>query len=745
MKQLKLSAAIKARLADLQAKSGTTVRGECLIFAQATDAGDELFVYGDIGESWWNDNAVTPTKIAEQLATLSAKSLTVRVNSYGGSVVDGVAIHNAFALHKARTGAQITTRVDGIAASIAALIFQIGDKRVMPANTSLMVHAPWTGVYAVGNATELEGQMQELVDWLRHFEATTATSFAVKSGMTVEEFRAKYYDGKDHLFTAAEAVAAGFADEVEVAAEPAPTEDVAARLASLANGLARYGAAPQALAAMQNALRKNIPAALAAQVSSSAAAGNAPPANAGNQEVGKMDKTPEQLAAERKAAEQQAAAAAHAAKQARNVEIKAMAEPHFAIQAVRDYYDQVVAAADPAVTAADFGKQVLALMAKGREPLGGNVFVPAGGDEADKFRAAATNSILVKANVLQGEERARVLQGNPMANASLISIAEQCLMRAGVRTRDMSRDDIAHKVLAQQTTSDFSVLLENALHKVVLAGYALAAFTWSRFCKIGMLSDYRAHGRYQLSSFSDLKEVGENGEYENGVLGDGNKETITAKRKGRILQLTPEVLTNDDLGFLVDLAKYLGTSAGRTIEKDVYALLAQNGGLGPAMADGKTLFHADHGNIDSSAAAPTVASLDAGAQLMAAQMDIGANDYLDLTPDIWLGPKSKSGAARVVVNSEFDPDTANKLQRFNISRNIVRDIVDSARLSGTRWYMFANPAIAPVLEVAFLNGIQEPRLEQETNFRTDGLSWKVTHKYGVGAIDTKGATTNAGA
>src|SRR5690606_34842886 len=151
---------------------------------------------------------------------------------------------------------------------------------------------------------------------------------------------------------------------------------------------------------------------------------------------------------------------------------------------------------------------------------------------------------------------------------------------------------------------------ENTLHKILIGAYNLQAFTWNRFCTTGTLSDYRPHNRYHLSSFSDLKPVNEAGEYENGVLGDGEKETIKGARKGRILQITPEVLVNDDLGSFVRITTALGQAAGRTIEKDVYALLAMNGGLGPLMSDGKTLFHADHNNIAAVGAAPSVDAFD---------------------------------------------------------------------------------------------------------------------------------------
>src|SRR5690606_113263 len=126
---------------------------------------------------------------------------------------------------------------------------------------------------------------------------------------------------------------------------------------------------------------------------------------------------------------------------------------------------------------------------------------------------------------------------------------------------------------------------------------------------------------------------------------DGAKESIKGARKGRILQITPEVLVNDDVGAFSRIAAALGQAAGRTIEKDVYALFALNAGAGPTMGDGKALFHADHKNIASSGGAPSVTLFDAARQLMGAQMDPGGNDYLDIVPAIWLGPQSLRGLA----------------------------------------------------------------------------------------------------
>ena len=162
------------------------------------------------------------------------------------------------------------------------------------------------------------------------------------------------------------------------------------------------------------------------------------------------------------------------------------------------------------------------------------------------------------------------------------------------------------------------------------------------------------------------------------------------------------------------------------------------------MSDGNPLFHASHGNIADTAGAPTIALIDGGRQKMAQQMDVGNNDYLDIVPNLFLGPLSLGSAAREINAQEYN-DESNKQQRKpNVVRGIFSDVIDSVRLSGNAWYMLADPSIEPVFEVAFLDGVQEPTLEQEKNFRTDGLSWKVVHRYGVGAVGYRGIHKNAG-
>lgn len=727
-------------------------KGKSVLALNTTTGGEaELLIYGPIGDYYWGEG-VTAMGVVEQLAGTTASVINVRINSDGGVVTDGLAIYNALKQHPAT----INVTVDGVAASIASLIAMAGTTRRMHANTMMMVHGPQGGGWGFA------GDLRDRADAIDVYGRSMLESYSARAHNPAD-IETMLTDRKDHWLTAADAVALGLADEIipDVQPETADSVAAAALLSYVTAITSTQGEVHAALrqriqstttAAAFASLREGHQRAIVAQLEDSSMKQQCQliMAQAGTAPTAATPATPAVAAAPAPTP-----APAPATVPTVSDVLAAMSVRAQSIRTVFAGFRDVagVAAlendclADHTITAEAAQGRLLAKLAAGGQPLNGgfNQQISDVVPEEDNQRSAQVNALLARAGVLTGEAAVQARDGNPYINTTLLGMAEQSLIRAGVNTRTMDREEIARRVLAVQTTSDFPVLLENTLHKILIGAYALQAFTWNRFCSTGTLSDYRPHNRYHLSSFSDLKPVNEAGEYENGVLGDGEKETIKGARKGRILQITPEVLVNDDLGSFVRITTALGQAAGRTIEKDVYALLALNGGLGPVMSDGKTLFHADHNNI-AAGADISVDAFDAMRQLIEGQKDPGGNDYLDITLSRFLGTSAMKGKAGLVNHAEYNPDVSNKFQLPNIARNTFTEIITSPRLgTGKAWYGFADPGIEPVIEVAFLNGVQTPVLEQETNFRTDGLSWKVVHKYGVGAVGWRGAARNPGA
>jgi hypothetical protein len=395
-------------------------------------------------------------------------------------------------------------------------------------------------------------------------------------------------------------------------------------------------------------------------------------------------------------------------------------------------------------------------------PINGHVRIGAGDDARDKFIRGASAALFESTNTRRLIEAAKkklpdvfdgvALDGGEFRGLSVLELARRSLERQGVSTRGMDRMRMIGQAFihrsAYQTTSDFANILENVLGKVLLGAYATQENTWERFCGVETVTDFRSSNRYRTGSVSSLDTVPEHGEYKNGTIPDASKYAVATERKGKIFALSREVLVNDDMGALTNLAMEFGRAAGRTIENAVYALLAQNSGLGPTMAvDSQPFFHSNRANVNATGSAISVAGIDADRVVMRAQKDPSSLDYIDLNPAILLVPDALKGTAMVINDAQYDPDTANKLQRPNMVRGLFREVIGTPRLSAasTRRYLFADPMQAAAIVVAFLEGYgRGPLLESENGWRIDGVEWRVTLYAKAQVGDPKAAVTNAG-
>lgn len=387
-----------------------------------------------------------------------------------------------------------------------------------------------------------------------------------------------------------------------------------------------------------------------------------------------------------------------------------------------------------AVRSAAFDK----FLASGGQNVNGNVSVRA--DEADKFRQDVSAGILLRSASVPEKDLSKETKerGVSFRTRTFLQIAEECLRREGVDMRGMSNMEIMGRAITSNT-GDFPVILADVNRQILLSNYNATADTWRRFCMVGSVSDFRDHKRLRMGSFSRLDKVGENSEYKNKSIPDAEFEKIAAETYGNIINVSRKMLINDDLGAFSRLPMMLGRAAARSIEIDVYALLVAN----PTLEDGIALFNASHGNIGTGSAI-SVAGLDADRLLMREQTDPSGNDYLDIMPDVLVVPVGLESTAKMLNTSQYDPTSGVGLQKPNVVLGIVSDVVGTPRLSGTTRYMFANPSVEPVIEVAFLDGNQAPMMDMAEEFNVDGMSWKIRHDYGVGAIGYRGVVRNAG-
>jgi ATP-dependent protease ClpP protease subunit len=195
------------RLRQVQARSARLSRADGARAQAVTEdtpaSSGELWLYGVVGGFWFGFDAES---VARELRSLDVDELTVRLNSPGGNVIDGIAIGNLFRNHKAR----VTVVVDGLSASSASVLALGADEIVMSPGSQVMIHD--ASLLTYGNAVQLRTD----ADLIDKQSQNLASIYASRAGGSAEEWRTAMQanNGEGTWYTDEEAVSAGLADRV---------------------------------------------------------------------------------------------------------------------------------------------------------------------------------------------------------------------------------------------------------------------------------------------------------------------------------------------------------------------------------------------------------------------------------------------------------------------------------------------------------------------------------------------------
>ena len=164
------------------------------------------------------------------IGKLSGQHIHLRINSPGGSVVEGTAIYNALRRHKGG----VTVHIDALAASMASVIAMAGAPVLIADNALLMIHNPWT--VSMGGSEDLRKEA-DLLDMLK---VNLRNAYVRKTGLGETEIQDMM--DKETWLDAVDAVALGFADAIEegvAAAATATPENLRARFDNFAKGMSQ--------------------------------------------------------------------------------------------------------------------------------------------------------------------------------------------------------------------------------------------------------------------------------------------------------------------------------------------------------------------------------------------------------------------------------------------------------------------------------------------------------------------------
>lgn len=162
-----------------------------------------VYLYGTIGRDWWSDDDDNTAKsFSKTLDELGDRAIELHIDSCGGDVYEAFGIASALQRYKG----EITVYIDGIAASAASYIAVMGDKVYMSDFAQFMIHDAWC--CASGNARDFAS----VIERLEAIDETIANIISKRCGMEIEDVMAAM--DKETWYSAADAVAAGLADEI---------------------------------------------------------------------------------------------------------------------------------------------------------------------------------------------------------------------------------------------------------------------------------------------------------------------------------------------------------------------------------------------------------------------------------------------------------------------------------------------------------------------------------------------------
>ncbi|SLN35637.1 Caudovirus prohead protease [Aquimixticola soesokkakensis] len=326
----------------------------------------------------------------------------------------------------------------------------------------------------------------------------------------------------------------------------------------------------------------------------------------------------------------------------------------------------------------------------------------------------------------------------PFMQMGLTDYARDALTRSGtVGVAMMGREEILQR--AMHTVSDFPELLTGAGNRVLADAYRRAESPLKQLARQRTAADFRPLSTLKIGNFTKLEKVTEAGEIKALSTAEA-KEGYSLETFGGIFSLSRKAIINDDLGAFARWGEMMGQAAAETESGQLLALLSANARAGVTMGDGKALFHVDHGNLAGTGAALSEATLDAARQAMRTQKMMDGTTPVNVVPRFLVVSPARETAAEKLLTS-IQANTTADVNPFGGKLSLIVE----PRLTGNGWFIFGDPATAPVLEYAYLSSAQGPQLSSRDGWEVLGREFRVTLDFGAGATDHRGAYRNAGA
>lgn len=662
----------------------------------------KVWIHGDIGS--YDIEAID---LIKALQSVGSQDVEFRIQSYGGSVYEGLAMFNAIKAHKGKT----VGVVDGLVASISSYFLMACDTIQMPANATLMIHNPAIGAWGG------EDEIQSALTQLQNAKNTIADAYVERSGQSLDDVLAAMET--ETWFTAQQALEFGLVDEVidavnlsnclkEIEADSLKAFKHPPK--ELLNQLEPVESEP---APEQENQPDEIP--LAASAASSKTVPTANVQGEPTAQVSNMPKPNDNLDPN-KTSELQNAVKKENARQAA---IRALCAQHkVKDELLNEMLDDM-----------DCSEEIAAskiLTALGEYSKAGTRNAP---DNLTNTAVHAGNGNIIK-DSLQNALNARcgvdeLEKSNPYKHKSLMAMAEISVGKGASQCSTKSE-----LVARAFNTGDFAEIITEGIRTVMRDEMKVRAPLFRELANTESLPNFKETDLVMVNDAPDLMAVAEDGEYKQAII-KGSGEKIQLATFGREVAITRQAIINDDISLISKLPRKFMQSGYRLADKLMF-----NAILAGKMGDGGDVFKASTakawGNLTTGITAGDYEALIMALHKSFATATTSGGDALDLRGEFLLANPDHASMLEAVLNTASNPD------EYNPAYKKFAKVIETARMNDVKGAIGLTSKDFDSVIMGFLDGQMDPWLETGDGFSSDGAKFRITYDITSKVLDRRG-------
>lgn len=641
---------------------------------QGEDQAVKVWIHGDIGS--YDIEAMDLIKALQSVGTQDAE---FRIQSYGGSVYEGLAMYNAIKAHKGKT----IGVVDGLVASISSYFLMACDEIQMPENAKLMIHDPSIGAWGG------ENEIQSALTQLKNAKQTIADAYAERCGKSLEDVLLAME--KETWFTASQALEFGLIDTVIDAVD-------------LSNCLKSVSAAD-----LQAKAFKHMPDDLLNQLVY-------PPATPEPLIIQQSDPMPKPI-------DNDALQNALKNENQRQSTIRALCATHKMSDALRDEMLN-----DLECSAEDCSLKILqylgSISVHGQEPneeqipttlINTHIHVGNG----NTIKDALQNALDARCGTEEIEK------DNPYRLKTLLDMAEITIGKDAKYCSN--KNDLVARAF---NSGDFADIITESVRTVMRDEAQVRAPLWRELANTENLPNFKETDLILINDAPDLMAVSEDGEYKAATI-KGSGEKIQLASFGREIAFTRQAIINDEIALISKIPRKFMQSAYRLSDKLMF-----NAILSGKMGDGESVFTLGGSNKWGNFV-KDIPGADYQALIMAlhkafATATTSEGDALDLRGEILLANPDHASFLEAVLNTASKPDS------FNPAYKKFPKVIETARLADINGAIALTGKTFDSVVMGFLDGTQDPWLETGDGWSSDGAKFRITYDVTSKVLDRRG-------